>query len=112
MTFLQAGQDVRIGGRQSNAQYQYTIQSENLQDLVKWGPIVLAEMRKLRGFTDVNSDQLNAGLQASLSLRSSNGRALRDFSATYRRHALRRVRAATGLNHIHFAESIPRSDGS
>jgi multidrug efflux pump len=66
MTFLQAGQDVRIGGRQSNAQYQYTIQSENLQDLVKWGPIVLAEIRKLPGFTDVNSDQQNAGLQASL----------------------------------------------
>ena len=36
--FLQAGQDLRIGGRQSNAQYQYTIQSDNLQDLVKWGP--------------------------------------------------------------------------
>jgi multidrug efflux pump len=67
MTFLQAGQDLRIGGRQSNAQYQYTIQSENLQDLGKWGPIVLAEMRKLPGFTDVNSDQQNAGLQASLS---------------------------------------------
>jgi multidrug efflux pump len=66
MTFLQAGQDLRIGGRQSNAQYQYTIQSENLPDLVKWGPIVLAEMRKLPGFTDVNSDQQNAGLQASL----------------------------------------------
>jgi multidrug efflux pump len=66
MTFLQAGQDVRIGGRQSNAQYQYTIQSENLQDLTKWGPVVLAEMRKLPGFTDVNSDQQNAGLQASL----------------------------------------------
>ena len=66
MTFLQAGQDLRIGGRQSNAQYQYTIQTENLQDLVKWGPIVLAEMRKLPGFTDVNSDQQNAGLQASL----------------------------------------------
>jgi multidrug efflux pump len=66
MTFLQAGQDVRIGGRQSNAQYQYTIQSENLQDLTKWGPIVLAEMRKLPGFADVNSDQQNAGLQASL----------------------------------------------
>ena len=66
MTFLQAGQDLRIGGRQSNAQYQYTIQSENLQDLVKWGPVMLAEMRKLHGFTDVNSDQQNAGLQASL----------------------------------------------
>jgi multidrug efflux pump len=66
MTFLQAGQDLRIGGRQSNAQYQYTIQSENLPDLLKWGPTVLAEMRKLPGFTDVNSDQQNAGLQASL----------------------------------------------
>jgi multidrug efflux pump len=66
MVFLQAGQDLRIGGRQSNAQYQYTIQSENLNELVKWGPIVLAEIRKLHGFTDVNSDQQNAGLQASL----------------------------------------------
>jgi multidrug efflux pump len=66
LTFLQAGQDLRIGGRQSNAQYQYTIQSENLQDLVKWGPTVLAEVRKLPGFTDVNSDQMNAGLQAWL----------------------------------------------
>jgi multidrug efflux pump len=66
MTFLQAGQDVRIGGRQSNAQYQYTIQSENLQDLTRWGPTVLAEMRKLPGFADVNSDQQNSGLQASL----------------------------------------------
>jgi multidrug efflux pump subunit AcrB len=66
LTFLQAGQDLRIGGRQSNAQYQYTIQSENLSDLVKWGPLVLAEIRKLPGFTDVNSDQMNAGLQAWL----------------------------------------------
>ncbi len=64
--FLQAGQDLRIGGRQSNAQYQYTIQSDNLQDLVKWGPQLLQQMKKLQGFTDVNSDQQNLGLQASL----------------------------------------------
>ena len=64
--FVQAGQDLRIGGRQSSAQYQYTIQSDNLDDLVKWGPILLQQMRKLRGFTDVNSDQQNNGLQASL----------------------------------------------
>ncbi|HTP43154.1 MAG TPA: multidrug efflux RND transporter permease subunit [Candidatus Acidoferrum sp.] len=64
--FLQAGQDLRIGGRQSNAGYQYTIQSDNLEDLVKWGPRLLQEMRKLPGFTDVNSDQQNNGLQASL----------------------------------------------
>ncbi len=64
--FLQAGQDLRIGGRQSNAQFQYTIQSDNIQDLVKWGPLLLQQMRKQRGLTDVNSDQQNQGLQASL----------------------------------------------
>jgi multidrug efflux pump len=64
--FLQAGQDLRIGGRQSSAQYQYTIQSDNLNDLVKWGPILLAQVQKLPGFTEVNTDQQNNGLQASL----------------------------------------------
>jgi multidrug efflux pump len=62
-TFLQAGQDLRIGGRQGNAQYQYTIQSDNLQDLVQWGPVLLQQMRKLKILTDVNTDQQNSGLQ-------------------------------------------------
>jgi multidrug efflux pump len=64
--FLQPGQDLRFGGRQSAALYQYTIQSENLDDINKWGPILLENMKKLHGFTDVNSDQENNGLQASL----------------------------------------------
>jgi multidrug efflux pump len=64
--FLQAGQDLRIGGRQSNAQYQYTIQSDSIDDLVKWGPVLLKEMKKQHILTDVNSDQQNSGLQASL----------------------------------------------
>jgi multidrug efflux pump len=64
--FLQAGQDLRIGARQSSAQYQYTIQSDTLNDLVKWGPILLAQVKKLPGFTEVNTDQQNNGLQASL----------------------------------------------
>jgi len=66
MVFLQAGQDLRFGGRGSSAQFQYTIQSENLDDLVQWGPRLLLEMRKLPGLTDVNTDQQNSGLQASL----------------------------------------------
>jgi multidrug efflux pump len=64
--FLQAGQDLRIGGRQSNAQFQYTIQSDNLTDLVNWGPTLLQQMRKLPGLTDVNTDQQNSGLQTEL----------------------------------------------
>jgi multidrug efflux pump len=64
--FLQAGQDLRIGGRQSNAQYQYTLQSDNLEDLVKWGPVLLQNMKKMNILTDVNSDQQNSGLQSAL----------------------------------------------
>jgi multidrug efflux pump len=64
--YVQAGQDLRIGARQSSAQYQYTIQSDSVQSLVTWGSRLLQQMRKLQGFTDVNSDQQNDGLQSSL----------------------------------------------
>jgi multidrug efflux pump len=64
--FLQAVQDLRIGGRSSNALYQYTIQSDNIPDLVHWGPILLQQMKKLPGLQDVNSDQQNGGLQELL----------------------------------------------
>jgi multidrug efflux pump len=64
--FLQAGQDLRIGGRGSSAQYQFTIQSDNVQDLVQWGPVLLQQMRKLKMLTDVNTDQQNSGLQVRL----------------------------------------------
>ena len=64
--FLQSTQDLRIGGRSSNAQYQYAIQSDNLDDLNKWGPILLDQLRKEPALTDVNTDQQNSGLQASL----------------------------------------------
>jgi multidrug efflux pump len=59
--FLQAAQDIRIGGRGSNALYQYTIQSDSSQELAHWGPILLNAMRRLPGFQDVNSDQQNGG---------------------------------------------------
>jgi multidrug efflux pump len=65
-TFLQAAQDLRIGGRSSAALYQYTIQSDNVADLAKWGPLLLANMKKLPGFQDVNSDAQNDGLQEVL----------------------------------------------
>jgi len=60
--YLQAVQDLRIGGRSSNALYQYTIQSDNTQDLSKWAPILLSAMQKLKGLQDVSSDQQNGGL--------------------------------------------------
>jgi|HubBroStandDraft_6_1064221.scaffolds.fasta_scaffold06439_2 multidrug efflux pump len=64
--FLQPAQDLRIGGRGSNALYQYTIQSDTSTDLAHWGPILLREMKKLPGFQDVNTDQQNGGLDQYL----------------------------------------------
>ncbi len=64
--YLQAVQDLRIGGRMSNALYQYTLQSQDLDALNHWGPLMMQQMRKLRIITDVNSDQQNNGLDESL----------------------------------------------
>jgi multidrug efflux pump len=64
--FLQAVQDVRIGGRMSNAQYQYTLQSTDLSELNAFAPRMLAKLRTVEGLRDVATDQQNRGLQASL----------------------------------------------
>jgi multidrug efflux pump len=65
-TFLQPVQDVRVGGRPGNAQYQYTLQAENVAELATWGPRLLAGIRQLPGFLDVSSDQQNSGLRTYL----------------------------------------------
>jgi multidrug efflux pump len=62
--YLQAVQDVRVGGRQSNAQYQYTMRGDNLNDLTTYAPRMLAELKTIRIITDANSDQQDRGLQA------------------------------------------------
>jgi multidrug efflux pump len=63
---LQAVQDVRIGGRQSAALYQYTIQSDNLAELNEWSPKLLTAMRHIPQLADVTSDAQNNGLAANL----------------------------------------------
>src|SRR6201996_8047427 len=65
-TYLQPVQDIRIGGRSSSAQYQYTLQADNSAVLQTYGPALLSALRKTPGFQDVNSDQQNNGLQALL----------------------------------------------
>jgi len=64
--FLQSVQDLRIGGRASNAQFQYTLQSTDLTELNTFAPRMLAKLRTLEGLRDVNTDQQNRGLQAAL----------------------------------------------
>ena len=65
-TYLQPIQDLRIGGRLGNALYQYTLQGERFDELAAWAPRVAERLRHLPQLTDLNSDQQDAGLQATL----------------------------------------------
>src|SRR5579863_532199 len=64
--FLQTQQDLNIGARFGAAQYQYTIQGEDLKELNNWSPLLLQKMRGLPELRDVNTDQQDKGLQAQL----------------------------------------------
>jgi multidrug efflux pump len=66
--FLQPVQDLRIGGRASNAQYQFTLQGDDLAELSTWSVRLTEALRGAAGFADVNSDQQNNGLQADLAI--------------------------------------------
>jgi multidrug efflux pump len=65
---LQAYQDLRLGGFATNAQFQYTLRGETLDELNEWAPLVLAKVKKLKGLADVNSDQQDRGLQAGIAI--------------------------------------------
>jgi len=67
--FLQAVQDIRVGGRQGNAQYQFTLQADSLPELYTWGPRLVEALRQDQSVvTDVDSDQQQRGLQVSLAI--------------------------------------------
>jgi multidrug efflux pump len=66
--YLQASQDIRVGGRGSSAMYQYTMRGDNLQDLTAYGPRMLEALRKVPLIADVNTDQQNNGLESILQI--------------------------------------------
>ena len=63
---LYAVQNLKIGARTSTGQYQYTLRSDSVSDLVQWGPILFDRMKKLPELTDVDTDQQNSGLEARI----------------------------------------------
>src|SRR5499427_5199394 len=66
--FLQAVQDIRVGGRAANAQYQFSLQADTVEELYTWAPKILAELQKVPQLTDVNSDQQNKGLETDITI--------------------------------------------
>ena len=70
--YLQAVQDIRVGGRLGNAQYQYTLQADSLQDLSTWAPRMLQALRGLPELRDVSSDQQDAALYSAFGQRQAS----------------------------------------
>ncbi|HTJ87991.1 MAG TPA: multidrug efflux RND transporter permease subunit [Terriglobales bacterium] len=64
--FMQSAQDLTIGGRMGNAQYQYTLQGENLKELSEWAPKLLGKLKTLKELRDPNADQQDRGLDAEV----------------------------------------------
>jgi len=64
--FLQSVQDIRVGGRASNAQYQYTLTGNTFEELNEWSPKIAAALQSDPNLADVNSDQQNKGLESDL----------------------------------------------
>jgi multidrug efflux pump len=66
--FLNPVQDIRVGGRQSDATYQFTLQADDLEELRSWAPRLEAALRRVPQLVDVNSDQEARGLQTTLAI--------------------------------------------
>lgn len=61
--YLQASQDLIVGGRQTNAQFQYTLTGNDIQEIGKWATLIIEKLNRIPGIADLNSDQRDRGLQ-------------------------------------------------
>ncbi|MGM4906431.1 multidrug efflux RND transporter permease subunit [Tardiphaga sp. 866_E4_N2_1] len=70
--FMQAAQDIRLGGRATRTQFEYTLQDANLSELNEWAPKILAKMQTLPGLRDVATDQQTKGTTLTLTIDRDN----------------------------------------
>ena len=110
--YLQAVQDLRIGGRSTGAQYQYTLQSDSVKELNEWAPQVYRKLANpaATGGREQRSAGPRAGRDARHRPRDCGAHG--DLGAGHRQHAVRRVRPAPGVGDLHAVESVSRGDGS
>ena len=84
--FLQASQDVNVGGRLARTQFQYTLQDANLDELNEWAPKVLEKLKTITTLRDVASDQQMSGTALTLTIDRDQAARVRDNAAAHRRH--------------------------
>ena len=107
--FMQAAQDMTVGGRASRTQYQYTLQGSDLDALNEWAPKLLAKLQTLPELRDVATDQQTAGTTLTLTFNRDQASRYGTDGADDRRHALRRLRPAPDRPVFHPALEL-RSD--
>ena len=110
--YMQASQDVRLGGRATRTQFEFTLQDANLDELDEWAPKILARMQKLPELRDVATDQQTEGTTLATDHRPRHRLALRHPAATDRRYAVRRVRPAPGHAIFHPAQLLSHRPGN
>jgi hypothetical protein len=109
--FLQAAQDVRVGGR-PRARSSVHAAGRRSRRAQQWAPKMLAKMKTLPELRDVATDQQTAGTTLTLDDRPRQASRYGMTAATDRRHALRRVRPAPGRAIFHPAQQLPRDPGN
>ena len=109
--YMQPVQDLTVEDRVSRTQYQYSLEDPDAKELAVWVPQFVAKLQTLPMLRDVASDQQNGGLAGAAGDRPRHRLAVRHHAADDRRHAVRRVRAAAGLDHVHAVEPVPRGAG-
>ncbi len=109
--YLQSAQDLRVGGRASRTQYQYTLQDVDLRELTTWAPRLLAALKKLPELRDVATDQQNAGLELALELDRDTASRLGVSSALFDNVLYDAYGQRQGRDHVHRPQRIPRRDG-
>ena len=112
--FLQSVQDFRFGGRASNAQYQYTLEADNIADLRNWATKLATQLKTDPTLTDVNTDQQDHGLQAYVNIDRDSAARLGLTSANidnvlYDSFGQRQVSTIyNALNQYHVIMELPR----
>ena len=110
--YLQAAQDIRVGGRIGSAQYQYTLQGDDLASLNTWGPRLVARLRRESLVADVNTDQQDRGLDAGIIIDRATAARLRVSAnaidqALYDAFGQRQVSTLyAGLNQYHVVMEV------
>ena len=99
--YMQAAQDITIGGRLSKTQYQYTLNDADPGELAHWATLFLDRIKAIPGITDVATDQLNAGPMLDITIKRDVASSFGILPSDHRQHARRRFRPAHRLYDVH-----------